>query len=591
MILKQMRRNAIRIEGEKSSALEQMRGRLLLLGMFFILSYMIVAIRLIDLGIVQGYLTRVDQSASERMQSPSLKSIANTTLKRGNIYDRNHVLLATTLKTPALFVDPGLILDKPKVADQLVSIFPDLSKKVLLKEMMQQTRYVWLRNNVSPDQQFRVLELGEPGLGFEDADTRIYPQVEMAAHMVGYTDRSNRGLAGIERSFDKILTQGKDVSLTIDVRLQHLLRREMQTSINDFTAIGGAGVIMDANSGEILAAVSLPDYDLNFAKELASDELNKEKNKPLLFNRPSLGVYELGSMFKIFSTAALLETQKVPLSKTFDARTPIYAHGHTINDYHAQKRILNIPEIFMYSSNIGTALMGKMVGGKKLSAFYKDLGLLNRMDFDIWETGRPVSRKEWTETDTMTASYGHGVSTTPIQMCAAVATVVNGGFSVRPSLVKESASQESNARIRIISQDTSDKMRSLMRLVVTHGTGKNAEVNGYYVGGKTGTAEKSMGKKGYDHTRLISSFVAAFPIDNPKYIIMVMIDEPKGNKKSYGYATAGWVAAPAVANVIKSMGAVLGIPSDQYKPEEDISLSLEPLILTNEEGKKKLVSY
>ncbi len=568
MILRRLRIHSIKIAGERSFAIDQARGRLVLISAVFMLCYMVIAARVIDLTVIQGYLGH-ERTASLQEASSSVAAIA-----RADITDRNGVLLATTLKMASLYADPNLITDPEGTAKGLVKIFPELSYGDVLQKLQSDKHFLWVRRNLTPHEQYVVLELGQPGLGFEHEDRRIYPQGELSAHLVGYTNIDNHGLAGIERSFDRFLGDGKPLTLTIDIRLQHALRREVQKAMSDFTAKAGAGVIMDVTNGEVLAGVSLPDFDPHKAGAADPDAI---------FNRLSLGVYELGSMFKIFSTAALLETHGSPMSTTFDAREPLKAGRFTINDYHAQKRILTIPEVFMHSSNIGSALMGLEVGTKALKNFYTDLGLLTPMEIEISEIGKPMVPDPWGEVSTMTASYGHGVATTPFQLTSAVSTIVNGGFFVKPKLILSAGNDNQNkSDLRVVSPQTAESMRKLLRLVVSDGTGKNADVPGYSVGGKTGTAEK-IGVKGYDRKRLISSFVGAFPMENPRYAVMVMVDEPKGNKKSFGYATAGWVAAPAVARVVSSMGSILGIPVRTHNGAPEISASLKKYVSFEDE--------
>ncbi|GJL86078.1 MAG: peptidoglycan glycosyltransferase [Micavibrio sp.] len=566
MILRRLRINSIKIAGERSFAIDQARGRLVLISAVFMLCYMVIAARVIDLTVIQGHLGH-ERTASLQDSHPSA-----TAITRADVVDRNGVLLATTLKMASLYADPALITDAESTAKGLVKIFPSLSYGDTLQKLQSKKHFVWVQRNLTPHEQYAVLELGQPGLGFQRTDRRIYPQGELSSHLIGYTNVDNHGLAGIERSFDRFLGDGKPLTLTIDIRLQHALRREVQKAMSDFTAKAGVGVIMDVANGEVLAGVSLPDFDPHKAGAANSDAI---------FNRLSLGVYELGSMFKIFSTAALLETHGSPMSTTFDAREPLKAGRFTINDYHAQKRILTIPEVFMHSSNIGSALMGLEVGTKVLKDFYTDLGLLTPMEIEISEVGKPMVPDPWGDVSTMTASYGHGVATTPFQLTSAVSTIVNGGFFVKPKLIL-GADNDNKSDLRIVSPQTAESMRKLLRLVVSDGTGKNADVPGYSVGGKTGTAEK-IGAKGYDRKRLISSFVGVFPMENPRYAVMVMVDEPKGNKESFGYATAGWVAAPAVARVVSSMGAILGIPVRAQNGVPEISASLKKYVRFEDE--------
>ncbi len=569
------RYRSIVIEGERQCAVSMAQSRLSILAVCFIVAYLLIAVRLMDLGIVQAQiLADAEDTGSETV---AVKEIA---ARRGDIFDRNGFLVASSLKTPSLFVDPSIVLDADQLIQDIIGVIPDLDVEKANIVMNAKNRFGWLAHNITPAQQQEILEIGDPSLGFKYHYTRVYPQSALMSHMIGYTDRDGLGLAGAERGFDDILGRGDDVTLSIDLRLQHAVKREVSRAMSDFDAIAGVGVILDARTGEILAGVSLPDFDLNKARKA----LDNKK-----FNRLTLGVYELGSMFKIFSTAALLEIHKVGMDYTFDARKPIKVGWHKINDYHAEKRILTVAEVFMYSSNIGSALMGQMVGGKALRAFYKDLGLMDPLRFDIKESGRPLTPPEpWRDDSTMTASYGHGLSTSPLQMTTAVASVVNGGIFVHPTIKKKAPKAGVTSEVRVVSEETSEQIRKLLRLNVTVGTGKKSGVKGMVVGGKTGTAEKSIDGR-YHRDKLISSFVAAFPMDDPRYVVMVMIDEPKGNKSSYGYATAGWVAAPAVKRIVESMVSILGLPADRYDPATDISLDLLPYI--HDKKEKKLASY
>ncbi len=580
MIGWQLKRHTILIEGERQSAQAMTQNRLSILAACFVVFYCVVAMRLVDLTVVQGF----DRASQENVQLPDSK-VGALVKRRGDVYDRHGFLVATSLKVPVLFADPSLVIDPKSLSQKLVRVFPALDRAVVLKVLSAKNEYGVIKHEITPAQQQAVLDIGDPGLGFKYRYKRVYPQGSLFSHMLGYSNRDGTGLSGVERGYDDVLARGEDVRLSIDLRLQHLVKREVARAISDFDAKAGTGVIMDAKTGEILAGVSLPDFDLNQVETMTGKAADNKK-----FNRLTLGVYELGSMFKIFSTAALLDLRDVPMGYTFDARKPIKVGWHTINDYHAQKRIMTVPEVFMHSSNIGSALMGKKVGNDALYNFYDDLGLLSPLRFEVKEVGMPlVPKAPWRDDTTMTVSYGHGLSTTPLQMSAAVASVVNGGYSVRPTMIKQEKSSET--AVRVISESTSDKMRKLLRLVVTKGTGKNADVKGYMIGGKTGTAEKVVDGR-YDSKKLISSIVGAFPMNDPRYVVMVMVDEPKGNKKSYYYATAGWVAAPAMKRIVTSMASVMGMPADKYTPDQDISHALDKYIHDPKAKKgKRLVSY
>lgn len=563
-------RKTLYMAGSRGSALDLARGRLVLISAIFVFAYLIVVARLVDVSIIQGALQRAGETFSFEQNTP-----ASAAPRRADIVDRNGVLLARSLTTASLYVDPAMVADAPKLARDLSKIFSGLSYGEALKKLQGKGRFVWIKRNITPAEQQKILYLGDPALSFQSEDRRLYPQGELAAHMVGYSGVDGQGLAGIEGSFDALLAKGEEpLMLTLDVRLQHALRREVGASIKKFNAAGGAGVIMDAQTGEILAAVSLPDFDPN--------AVPKSTDKRL-FNRVTLGVYELGSTFKIFSTAAAIEKKHLELGHAFDARTPLQIGRFKINDYHAENRYLTVPEIFMHSSNIGSALMGRMVGTKDLKAFYDDLGLFRPAPVEIGEVGRPMIPDPWGEVHTVTASYGHGIAVSPLQMVSATASILNGGVMVRPTLVRDQGgSQKDDPHMRVVSTETAHRMRQLMRLTVSDGTGKSADVKGYDVGGKTGTAEKASGR-GYNKKSLLSSFIGAFPMSAPRYVIYIMIDEPQGTKDTYGYATGGWVAAPYVANVVRAMAAVMGL-----KPEDggtDIAAPLRRYVKSKDDIK------
>jgi len=586
-------RKKLHMVGVRSNALEQARGRIVLMSAVFVCAYFIVMARSVDLMVIQGLSYQKNKSEQVHYEETLGEARQDTALaqtRRGDIVDRNGVLLARSLETASLHANPSLVADPEAEARALKEIFPDLKYGDLLKKLQSKRQFVWVKRNITPDEQMAILNLGSPALDFKKEDRRIYPQGPLAVHMVGYSGIDGQGLAGIEAAFDGLLHEGAHqnssargdgaLKLTLDVRLQHALRREILASMDNFEAKGGAGIIMDARDGSVLAAVSLPDFDPQNYQAAGANEK---------FNRVSLGVYELGSCFKIFSTAALLEQTNGDITQAFDAREPLQRGRFKIRDYHGQKRILSLPEVFMHSSNIGSAMMGDKVGTENLKKFYRDLGLLTPANVEINEVGKPLIPSPWGEVHTLTASYGHGVAVSPLQLTSAVASIVNGGEYVEPTLVFDDVARSDKFKskkesVRIVSPEVSHRMRQLLRLTVTEGTGGNAEVAGYYVGGKTGTAEKPSAG-GYSRKKLISSFVGVFPSHAPEYVVYIMVDEPKGNKKSYGYATGGWVAAPAVKNVIASMASILNIAP--HSPAQDIDKSLLKYVKTKEQIKKE----
>jgi cell division protein FtsI (penicillin-binding protein 3) len=391
----------------------------------------------------------------------------------------------------------------------------------------------------------------------------VYPYGDITSHVVGYVGVDNQGLAGVEKTMDTRLRDTADnytpLSLSLDVRLQAIMCEEIEKAMEAFQAIGAVGVIMDINSGELLSMVSLPDFD----PHRPAKEADKAQ-----FNRASLGVYEMGSTFKTFTMAMGLEHKIVNMASGYDATNPFKVSSFTIQDSHPERRWLSVPEIYAYSSNIGTAKLALDVGNRRQKEFLKKLGMLEQVDIELPERAKPLWPSDWKDISTVTISYGHGMSVTPLHLVRGIATIVGDGSMPRLTLLKDGNKNKAKGE-RVVSDQTLRNMRRLMRLVVDHGTGSKADVAGYRVGGKTGTAEKVTAGGGYNEDSKIASFVATFPVDNPKYVVLVMVDEPKGNKSTYGFATGGWISAPVVGNVISRMGPILGIEPRYDVPEDD----------------------
>ncbi len=524
------------------NVLRKTRSRITVVIMMFVLAYTAVVGRMVHLALTRSEAVS-DVYNEERP--------ASTDSKRADITDRNGLLLATSLKTLSLYADPKAIQNPVEAARSINKTFPDLSYAEVLEKLQSKRRFVWLKRNLTPKQIYAANHMGLPGVEFLEETRRIYPQGATTAHVIGYTDIDHKGLAGVERGLESMLHDSDTpVQTTLDVRLQHILQREVKKSIDDFTAIGGGGLIMDVRTGEILALASLPDFNPHSPGDISDAER---------FNRITLGAYEMGSTFKTFTTAALLEFTHASLHSQFDARFPLQRAGFKISDFHPEARYLTVPEVYIHSSNIGTALEAEKIGTDTLKNFYQKLGFFAKPNIEIQEQAQPLIPHPWRPINTLTAAYGHGIAVTPLQLAAATAAIVNGGYRVTPTLIKHAPEEYQNQeRERIISEKTSATMRDLMRLVVTDGTGTKANAPGYRVGGKTGTAEKTLGH-GYSQHAQIASFVSAFPMDDPRYLVLIMVDEPKPNKNSFGYATAGWVAAPYVGNVIKEMAPLVGV--------------------------------
>lgn len=551
----------VRIQSKSASALEQGRSRLLLTAALFAMAFGAVGLKLVDATILAGG------------QEPAATRAAGVTApqSRADIVDRNGVLLATSLTTASLFADPKLVIEPADAVSKLLKVLPDLNREELLAALQEDKRFVWIRRNLTPKQQYEVNRLGIPGFAFQKEERRIYPQGALAAHVVGFSGIDNVGLMGIEQRFDAQLKQSQGpLQLSIDVRLQHILRKEIQVTIDEFRAIGGAGMVMDIHTGEMLAMVSLPDFDPHTPPPPTT-----EQDLDPRFNRNTLGVYEAGSTFKIFNTAMALESGAVRLNDSFDATRPIRIGRHSISDFKPENRWMDVVEIFKHSSNIGSVRMAAALGPAVQKEFMTKAGFTRPVALELPEMGWPIVPNPWREVNMMTISFGHGMSVSPIHLVAATGGIVNGGIEHQPTLLKRERG-ELVPGTRIVSERVSDSMRRLMRMVVTEGTAKKADADGYLVGGKTGTAEK-VKSGGYSKKARISSFVGAFPMNDPRYVIYVMVDEPKPSKNSFGYATAGWTAAPAVGRIVSQIGPLLGIrPQDATSPDIVHALAIYP---------------
>lgn len=501
---------------------------------------------------------------------------------RARIVDRNGKLLATSIRGTSLYANPQQLLNPVETAQELVRLIPSLDYATILKRLQSNRQFVWIKRDLTPQQVFAVNKLGNPGLDFQKEAKRLYPGGTLFAHAVGYTNVDGKGQLGLERYAEPHLTQSsRPLVSTLDSRVQYFLHDEIKKTIDRFRAKGGAGVVMDVRNGEVLAMASLPDFDPN---ALTAKDLKHQ------FNRVSQGVYELGSMWKIISTAAALDKTSLRLEDGLDARKPLQRAGFRIRDFHAQKRMMNIAEVFVHSSNIGTALLAERVGTPKMTAFFERLGLMSQLRTDITETGRPLIPEPWRDINTLTASYGHGMAVSPLQLAGAISSIINGGYKVTPHFIKGQKPAFDGLTApdgeAVVSARTSRLIRQMMRITVTDGTARSADVAGYQVGGKTGTAEK-IGAKGYDSDKLLSSFVAVFPTDAPKYLVMVTIDEPQGRKDTYGFATGGWVAAPAVGQIIRHVAPILDMTP---RAEDNLRQVRQALRLRlNKEG--RLASY
>jgi len=534
-------------EGTRKRSSNQARSRVAIVIASFTAVYCIIGGRLIQYGLAQP------ETVSSIGRGDNLMA------SRPDILDRNGEILATDIRTVSLYAEPHKIVDADEAVEQLSSVLPNLNVTDIYNKLKSQSRFQWLRRQLTPKQQSEILALGIPGIGFRPEKRRFYPGGATAAHVVGYVNVDNRGIAGMERYID---SQGladlaaigmtsdaklEPVKLSIDLRVQNIVRDTIAHGMTEFQAIAAGAVVMNVHTGEIIAMASVPDFDPNNPSAGAEDGW---------LNRMSNGTFEMGSTFKSFTTAMALDSGKVTLKDSFDARFPIRIGGFTIKDFHGKRRVLTVPEIFQYSSNIGTAKMADIVGIDAHKEFLTRMGLLSKMQTELPEVKMPSQPHVWKKINSITISFGHGVSTTPLQTAVAGAALMNGGKLIEPTFLPRTEAEADAVATPVIKKSTSDDMRALFKWNGTHGSGKNALVPGFNVGGKTGTADKVVNGR-YSSDLNFNAFLAAFPIDNPQYIVLTFIDAPKSGEK--GIRTAAGNAAPMVRDIISRSAPLLGV--------------------------------
>ncbi len=553
-------------DGGARAARALSRSRLVMAASVFGLLFGAVALKLAD-------ATLFDPVAPRRINALSRPVVAapQVTVQRGAIADRNGEVLAVSLPVTALYANPRQIENAPDVAARLARVLPQLDVERVTARLSTDRQFAYLARALTPREMAAVNTLGIPGIYFEDAERRYYPQGRAAVHALGAVDVDGNGVAGVERYFDERLRlrAAETLRLSIDVRVQLALREALGRAIADFNGIGGAGVVMDVRTGEVLAMISLPDFDQN---DIGSATVEQR------FNRVTVGVYEPGSTFKLFTAAMALEAGTTNIMGGYDASSPIRYGRFSIGDFKGKGRWLALPEILAYSSNIASAHMAAAVGPVRHRAFMGAAGMLARQHIELPEVATPLapSAAGWRDINTLTVGFGHGISVTPLHIVNGAAALVNGGILRQPTILAVPPGEEREG-VRLISERTSDTMRRLMRLVVTEGSGRSAEVPGYFVGGKTGTAQKTGPRGGYLANKRIAAFVGAFPMYAPRYAVYVMVDEPSANARSHGYATAGWVAAPAAQTVISRIAPILGMVPEDPRNAEMIAATTIPL--------------
>ncbi|HXA26101.1 MAG TPA: penicillin-binding protein 2 [Acetobacteraceae bacterium] len=541
----------------RRAALEKTRTRLVYAAFGFGLLFLAVVAKLADATILQPLAPHRPERPIEALFTGPKVDVTSLA-QRAMITDRNGQILAISLPTVALFADPRQIIDPADAAHRMKQVLPRLDEAAARERLSDTNRqFVYLERQITPREELAINSLGLPGIDFRPTEQRHYPMGRTAAQVLGGTDIDEHGVAGVEKYFDqRLFSDASPLRLSIDVRVQAVVRDELSKAIDFFQAIGGCGIVMDVNTGEVLAMVSLPDYDASDFRTAPADDR---------FNRAVTGMYEPGSTFKLQTASMALDSGIVHLWDEFDASRPIHIGRFTITDFEGKHRWLYVPEVLAYSSNLGAAHIADTVGGERQRAWLKSMGMFARVGIELPEAGLPIIQpaSAWKEVVTLTVAFGHGISVSPLHVVRGTAAV-STGLLVRPTILAlpQGARPE---EVRVMQPSTSDTMRKLMRLVVTDGFGKQAEVAGYYPGGKTGTAEK-VGKHGYKRgfkeNFNVAAFTSVFPMNAPRYAVYMMVDEPHGNKSTYGYSTAGWVAAPAAGRVIARVAPMLGLLPD-----------------------------
>ncbi len=539
----------LRLVGQRQQILALMHQRL----MFGMLVYAgiiaIIALRLI-------YLAAFGDHAGRK------GGAINLTPERGDIVDRDGQALARTIDAWTIGLQPSKVIgNKLDLARKMAELMPEKDAATYLAMLRSSHSFYYLRRRAPPGLVSAINALGEPGLALEREPDRLYPQTSLAAHVVGFTDVDGRGNAGIERAFDEQLRdparRGQPITLSISSRIQQALEHELGDAMTHFSAMGAAGVVMDIHTGEVLAMTSLPQLNPNAAGQGTPEAR---------FNRATLGVYELGSTFKPFTVAMAMDAGNI---KSFGQMYPcpheLHVAGRTISDTHPYGRPCSVAEIMKESSNIGTAQIADQLGTARQKEFLRKMGFLDKVQIELKERGRTLTPgANWNQIERITVGYGHGIAVTPLHLATGYATLFNGGIYRPATLLKVDRNHSAGQGHRVFTEETSYKMRALLRLVVTQGTGKKADAPGYRVGGKTGTAIKVIGGR-YVHSRVVTSFAGVFPMDEPRYVIVVMLDEPQATPETYGFTTAGWNVAPVVSRTISRIAPMLGVRPDMNR--------------------------
>ena len=535
----------LRLVGQRRQILTMMHQRL----MFGLLVYA---------GVVALIVLRILYLAAFGDHAGAKRGVTALVPERGDIIDRDGQPLARTIDAWTIGLWPRKVIgNKLELARKLAQLMPERDEATYFAMLRSDKSFFYLRRRASPGVVEAVNAIGEPGIALEREPDRLYPQTCLAAHVIGYTDIDGKGTAGIEWALNDRLsdeaTRGQPVQLSISSKVQQALEHELLDAMTHFSAVGAAGIIMDIHSGEVLALTSLPQLNPNAAGKGSMEAR---------FNRATLGVYELGSTFKPFTVAMAMDSGIIrSMGQIYNCPNQLNVYGRTINDTHPFNRACTVAEIMKESSNIGTAQIAAQLGSKRQKEFLGKMGFLKPVEIELREKGRTLSPgNNWGPLETMTVGYGHGIAVTPLHLASGYASLFNGGIYRPATLLKVDRNHAAAKGHRVFTEDTSYKMRSLLRLVVTKGTGKKADAPGYRVGGKTGSAEKY-----HNRSLLVTTFAGVFPMDEPRYVVVVMLDEPKATAETYGFRTAGWNVAPVVSKTVSRIAPMLGVRPDKNR--------------------------
>ncbi len=545
-----------RHEDMQDRARARAEGRLLMLGVFFFAAFVTVG-------------GRMGMLATSEPSEPAVSFIdAAIATQRADIVDRQGRVLATNFETHSLYAQPPQMIDPIAAAEGLVEIFPDLDKERLVKDFTGKRKFLWIKKKISPEQKQAVHDMGDPGLLFGPREMRLYPNGSLAAHVMGGASFGKEGVsaaevigvAGVEKQFDGYLRDpangNKPLQLSLDLTVQAASERVLYGGMKLMNAKGATSILMDVHTGEVISVVSLPDFDPNDRPRPPTSGFDPSDSP--LFNRAVQGVYELGSTFKIFAVAQALDLGLVTPDTIIDTKGPLRWGRFRITDFRNYGNEMSVTKIIVKSSNIGTARLAQQIGADRQKSFLDSLGMLDATPFEIVEAkgGKPLLPPKWSELSTMTISYGHGLSTSPMHLAAGYAAIANGGHYVSPTVLKRNGPQYGP---RVMSPQAAAQARSMLRKVVAEGTASFGEVPGYAVGGKTGTADKPKPRGGYYDDKVIATFASIFPAHDPRYVLVVTLDEPSENSGDKPRRTAGWTAVPVAAEMIRRVAPLLGL--------------------------------